>query len=253
MLFELFIILGVIIILRKYNVAVIDDDVKSIDIIKTEFVKLGKELGLCFTAIGYLNPLEYLIEEKEYDFIFIDIDMPKMNGFELAKKIYAINKNEKIIFMSESFDHILDGYLYRPYGFILKNNLLALNLRKNVEKMLEILDKENIYMTLVSLEGYQKISYKSIFYCHLDGRTVSIYTPSGTYTKSVSMYILAQELSQLGDFFRINKSEVVNLNYVKEIKDQKVIMKNGTVLTASVRKWLLLRDIFCNYRSKVIY
>ena len=47
--------------------------------------------------------------------------------------------------------------------------------------------------------------------------------------------------------------EIVNLNYVKEIKNQQVILKNGTVLMASVRKWLLLRERFCNYRSKVIY
>ena len=91
--------MGVMKILKKYNVAVIDDDMKSINLIKEEFMKLDKELGLHFITIGYLNPLEYLVEEKEYDFIFIDIDMPKMNGFDLAKKIYAINKNEKIIFM----------------------------------------------------------------------------------------------------------------------------------------------------------
>ena len=98
-------------------------------------------------------------------------------------------------------------------------------------------------MTLIAQNGYQKISYKSIFYCRLDGRTISIFTPSGIYSKCVSMHTLSQELNQLGDFFRINKSEIVNLNYVKEIKNQQVILKNGTVLMASVRKWLLLRDI----------
>ena len=245
--------MGVMKILKKYNVAVIDDDMKSINLIKEEFMKLDKELGLHFITIGYLNPLEYLVEEKEYDFIFIDIDMPKMNGFDLAKKIYAINKNEKIIFMSESFDHILEGYLYRPYGFVLKNHLLALKLKKNVQKVLDILDKEDIYMTLIAQNGYQKISYKSIFYCRLNGRTISIFTSSGIYSKCVSMHTLSNELNQLGDFFRINKSEIVNLNYVKEIKNQQVILKNGTVLMASVRKWLLLRERFCNYRSKVIY
>ena len=109
--------MGVMKILKKYNVAVIDDDMKSINLIKEEFMKLDKELGLHFITIGYLNPLEYLVEEKEYDFIFIDIDMPKMNGFDLAKKIYAINKNEKIIFrINWNYDVYIFNRLWRRKG-----------------------------------------------------------------------------------------------------------------------------------------
>ena len=73
-------------------------------------------------TLCYSNPVKALEEnaETKFDVAFLDIEMPKINGIQLAKKLKAVNPAVNIIFVTAYNDYALDAYKMHASGYITK-------------------------------------------------------------------------------------------------------------------------------------
>lgn len=96
----------------------VDDEYLGLELLKTSIIKANpKAILTCFES-----PLELLKKAKEEtpDICFLDIEMPEMNGLDLAKELVNISKKINIIFVTGYSDFVLDAYKMFASGYVLK-------------------------------------------------------------------------------------------------------------------------------------
>lgn len=157
------------------------------------------------------------------DVVFLDIEMPKMNGMEVAKSLMELKKVPLIIFATaypqfaaEAFRINAIDYLLKPYDQQQLKQAI-----KRVEKELFASPQVNVKSPLGKLaaETDGEIDYillKDILYMYRENNVTKIITQLNEYEVKLSLKDLETRLKPMS-FFRIHKSYLVNLNYVSRL------------------------------------
>ena len=98
--------------------AIVDDQQLDIDKIKNMIIKYCNNYSITYSIDSYLKDSKQLYEKK-YDAIFLDIDLPKTNGLNIAKKINSIYKT-KIIFITNYKDYMHLTFNVNAFHFVHK-------------------------------------------------------------------------------------------------------------------------------------
>ena len=163
-----------------------------------------------------------------FDFIFLDVKMPKMNGFDTAKMIREVDLGVDIVFVTHMTDDVQRGYDYNAKGYIYK--------RVGQEQIYERMDKlikERLRMTE---RGFHLVKEKNggtvllplsrILYFESSGHDISAVSESDSHVFIDTLTNLSKELATKG-FVRINQSHLVNIDHVFCMIGNQVILKKG--------------------------
>jgi two-component system, LytTR family, response regulator LytT len=174
-----------------------------------------------------------LIKNTRPKAVFMDINIPMMNGMQLAHKIKEIDKDIIIIFVTAYEQHALSAFEVEALDYILKpydekridstiSRLIQKSKVSNVEmpeKMLEIINKiynEEINIKKIPCEDKGKIiliNLEEIYYCFIEDDQVFVKTKDKKYYTS---YKLSQ-IEGKTNFFKAHRSYLVNLDHIKEL------------------------------------
>jgi two-component system LytT family response regulator len=230
----------------------VDDEENSRTALKNMLVDYCKDV----TVIGEVGTVEKAVEVIKIlqpNLVFLDIVMPKENGFELFN--YFDKPTFDVIFSTAYNDYAVKAFQLSAIDYLLKPVDLVL-LRNAIEKVKEkkLLDSQperiailgnNMGSSLekISLptsEGYLYMEIKNIIRCEAQGNYTQFYFKDGN--KILVSKTLKGYESVLADlhFFRINRSQLVNLKCIKMVGRQRnpsVILDDGTELVmTSFRK-----------------
>ena len=233
---------------------IIDDETSSRNSLKQKLANHCPEI----TIIGECeNGEEGIkdIEEKKPDIIFLDVEMPRMNGFTMLQQLG--NKNFEVVFIT-AYDHYairaikfsaLD-YLVKPVEVadlkiavekaIQKRKIAAGNQR--LEILLQNLQdgrKELQRIAIPSLEGLQFVETGNIIYLEASSNYTCFYLTDNTKITVAKTLKDFEELLPGSLFIRIHHSYIINKNMIEKYingKGGQVIMKNGVVLEVARRK-----------------
>lgn len=230
-----------------YRVAIIDDN--EID------AKFGQAILNSWAELRHANIqaevfrsaeafLFRYIEDKNWDILVLDIEMVKMDGISLAKKIRQDNDSVQIVFITGYADYISEGYEVSALHYLMKP--------LKQEKLFAVLDRavaalqkaERVLLLPVGGEMLRlPVSY--VQYAEAFSHTVTIVT--GTDTIQVKMPIFeVQKL--LGDgFVRCHRSYLVGLKHIARLSKTKVILDNGKALPLSRSAAPLVHEAFISY------
>ncbi len=156
-----------------------------------------------------------------FDIIFLDINMNKLDGIETAKKIRECGSQAYIVFVTAFITYALEGYKVDAIRFLLKESE---SLEPSIEECLDSIILKMNYKenreTFIFLEGEKTLSPDDIVYIESNLHKLTFYLAEENM-KSYSMYekldVLDKRLCRY-DFCRIHKSFLVNLKYVQEIE-----------------------------------
>lgn len=235
----------------NYSVIVIDDEQPARDIIRS-YLSDHEDFKLIAECSNGFEGLK-LIQEHKPDLIFLDVQMPKITGFEMLE---LLDHFPAIIFSTafdeyaiKAFDMSAVDYLLKPYSQVRFNQavekaLLRLKENKSDEETIgnlvgsEYLTSEAINRIVVKTGSKIKvIPIDQIEYFEADDDYVTIYTPEGRFLKQQTMKYLEANLDSR-EFIRIHRSFIVRLNQIVQIepyeKESKVvILKNGKKIKVS--------------------
>lgn len=174
------------------------------------------------------NPIDALkyIEGNDIDVVFLDINMPELDGMSLGKIIYRFNKNIKLVFITAYKDFAIDAFEIKAFDYILKpyseeriikvlNNLVE-ELKKNDS---ESINKYfNIKKITVNLDSKMVVlSTDDILYIEADEKETHIFTNYNMYSSKLKISQLENILSD-NTFFRSHRSYIVNIDKVIEVE-----------------------------------
>ena len=221
------------------RVAICDDNKVFVnnmsEAVKNEFKRQNNEdIELETYISSELMYQHHLI--KPFDVVFLDIDMPEPDGFQLAAKISSSN-DCYIIFVTSHPELVYDSLYFRPLNFITKSNdsFFTEKLHSVVDQLFNEM-KQNGAIVLENKEvGRVSLQIKNIYYIESSKHYVIYYSEKQDPIRvRGNIGELEEQLSQY-DFARIHKSFLVNLRHVFNIdrtKDE-VIFKQGFRLNMS--------------------
>lgn len=157
------------------------------------------------------------------DVVFLDVEMPKMNGMQAAKALMEFKKTPLIVFATaypqfaaEAFRYEAVDYLLKPYD----ENQLKETVQRIEKNFLMPAEQESIKQTgKLAVEGDGEIFYldpNDILYISREEKYSKIVTKTKEYETKIPLKDLEARLTAYA-FFRIHKSYIVNLDYVTRL------------------------------------
>lgn len=231
---------------------IIDDEKHCREVLESLLKKHCPQVELCgmfASAADAISQLEHL----KPDLIFLDIEMPGMNGFEFLQQfkrrdfavIFTTAYNEYAI---QAIKHSALDYLLKPVD---KHELMeAVNraaeeqVHKTADKVAQLLQamqaKPGVRRFAVpTLEGLTMINPEDILYVKSDGPYSHFYFNDGRHIMISKTLKESEDVLPAEDFFRIHNSYLINLKYVKKYirgEGGEVVMNNGEQIPVSRTK-----------------
>lgn len=205
---------------------------------------LGRQ-GIKYEEDIFYSGVDLLESQSVPEILFLDIDMPQMDGIEVAEKICRLYPDCFIIFVTSYHDKARLGYKVNAHRFLFK----PLDLIELEEALHTAICKLNKQRLLVlderGTDKYIKIS--EIIYIESLGFGTAIYTKDTHYIskKTLNYYV---KMFQTEGFYKIHKSFVISLGHIAEITNKSsVIMDNGIELPLSRRNKTGLKESMIKY------
>lgn len=183
-------------------------------------------------------------EEKDFQILVLDIEMGKMNGVELAKKIRKVNKDIQILFATGYPDFIAEGYEVDALHYLIKP-INQEKLIKVMEKAIVNIQNEEKYILLQDNDEMLKLAISTIIFVEVFSHSCVIHTIEGTVETRTAISKLENVLGT--QFIRVHRSYLVNLEYIKKIAKTEIELEKGEVVPLARRKYSEVNLAFINF------
>ena len=234
----------------KLKAIIIDDEIHCIDTLSWQLQKYAQDVTLSGT---FQKPSEAIsfIKQNPVDVLFLDIEMPEMNGFELLQQVPDVNFD--VIFTTAYDEFAIKAFAASAIDYLLKpisKDLLIAAIQKVVAKSKPILLPQQVEILYGALnnkptrkriavptqDGLNFIKLSEILYCISDSNYTEIYFDDGTKLLVSKTLKEIESLLMISNFLRIHHSHLINLGKIsKYIRGDGgyVVMDNNKALSVS--------------------
>jgi len=215
------------------RIAICDDSKESLAMLEAVVEKINvrdAEID-CFYSGESL--LDYLIKNKDfyYQIYLLDIEMPGINGLDAAKEIRKTDKRAVIIFVTSYSDYVFSSFEVQPFRFVNKPVSYE-KLEGVIQAAVNFIYTSRKYIFISVEKAKIQICCENIMYFEGDRRKINVYTIEEDYV----FYSKMSDVESMVDnswFVRIHVSYLINMDYVKAIYLDEVVLNNGTHLPIS--------------------
>lgn len=197
------------------KIAIVDDNKEFLLIIKNVLININNQLNISCFEDGFT----FLKKAMEYELVFLDIDMPNIDGITLSKLLYEHNIN--IIFVTAHEEKMIHAFGKNVIGFVLKDNL-----NNGLAKLLNDLSIQTNkpYLIIPNKQTEIKIYFEEIVYIsyYLHDVNFHLVNQSDILVKDRNLKDFETLLND--DFMLINRSTIINLAYANNYKNGNVYL-----------------------------
>lgn len=216
--------------------AVCDDEEQSLTVLKERVNALLREHGIHAEMAGYSQSrlLQYDIEEGKYfDLVLSDIEMPCIDGMQLAEYIKKRLPEALIIFITSHMKYAIDAFELSIFRYVPKNSLDSRFSHALLDAVKMIETRSNQTYCIDMPTRMEKIPYRNIRYIERDGKNSVINLTDGSTAKvRKSLSNVLKELDS-EDFVFVDRGNIVNIQHIMKIINGCVEVEGGVRLFAS--------------------
>lgn len=232
----------------------VDDEKISRDILSDYLAKYCKDVELLAQCDSVQTGL-LAIEKHQPDIVFLDVEMPKGNGFDLLEQVKDIRF--ETIFVTAFDNYAIQALNYSAAYYILKpvsiDELVAAVEKIRVQKQKNVsglhtkvllenikartIDQHKIVLPLQ--DGFEVVSLKDVVHCDAHDNFTDFHFVSKQKMMICRTLKFYEELLADSGFVRVHKSHLVNLEHVQKYRKGKggqLTMSNGSVIDVSPNK-----------------
>lgn len=225
------------------NLAVVEDDDRDAELLQKYLKRYSEEENVTFNVRRFRSGKELLEGYLSvYSVIFMDIQMPGMNGMDAATELRKLDKTVSLIFITNMVQYAQRGYEVDAVSFLLKPiNYYDLFMR--VKKALEIaLANQPHTFTIALPDGLCSVSTDKLMYVEVAGHTLKYHFVGEVLELSGSLSKVEAQLQPYG-FLRCNSCYLVNPKHITGVKGLDVQVGAEVLRISRPKKKKFLKDL----------
>ena len=208
------------------RIAICDDEIE----ITKQLEKMVKQCIPDCEVWCYTCGDELLGAQKQFDIIFLDIQMKGLDGINAAKKLRGMDEDVIIIFITAWKEYVFDAFDVAAFHYLLKPVQL-----KKLQEILnraerEIIKKANVHKSQLFVKTREKsliLDTNDILFLENALRKIAIHTKKGIVVVYGTMSEFVQKLGS--EFYRSHRGYLVNMAHIAEYDTETIYMDNGEI------------------------
>lgn len=229
------------------EIAIVEDRQEAVNNLENHIARLKTEKGIECKYTVFENGLFFIENYKPvYDVVFMDIEMPLMNGMEAATMLRKVDPYVPLVFITDLKQYALKGYEVEAMDFLVKP-VNYTSFATMMERVCRRSTKKEEQLTISSSQGTFNVNINDIYYVE----TLNHYIVYHTVNGDVSFFgSLTDEEKRLPTdrFIRCNSGYLVNLSQVKKVQDGEVYVADTSLPISRNKKTAFMQSLL-NYMS----
>lgn len=230
----------------NFKIAVCDDEQIICSTMYNKLQNLSKSKSVIFEIDCFTSGEELCDEIKHtnYDLLFLDIELPKMNGVAVGQYIRETLKNEtiQIAYISSKQEYAMELFEMRPINFLVKP-LSDEKIENVIDKFLQLNKIDTETFNFKAGHNYYKIPFSDILYFCSNGRKINIVTLKKEYEFYGSLDNIYSEVKNK-KFLFVHKSFLVNFKHIRKYQYEQLTMSDNKIIPVSQMRRKAVRSMF---------
>ena len=171
---------------------------------------------------------------ERYDFVFLDVDMPLLNGIDAGKLINSIDSRAIIVFVTNYPQYAIEAYDCSAFNYLLKDS--------DFDRFYSVISKAlNKYRTfhqtykITTKNGIITLNVSDIYFVECCQKHLYFHLQKTVYETKKTLSEVYESLFPFG-FYQIHQGYIVNFDKVKMVDGYDVVLENDEKVMISVRK-----------------
>lgn len=220
-----------------YKIAICDDEQIFIKELKKILKRYADEADKTFCFFEFHDGIQLLENfQPDFDLIFLDIKMEKINGLKTAEDIRKIDSAVGLFFLTSLPQYVWKGYEYGAVNYLLKPVKYG-RLKMELDRFFSCYQgREEPYITFSNSAGKFKVLYKNLRYAETAGHNVLLHFEGQEQSIYKNMKEITSILELQRQFVRCHASFILNMAYVKRVENLEVVLTTGERIPVSQPK-----------------
>lgn len=201
------------------RLAIVDDSDEDIERLTRSINRYAQEKKIVVQVTTYKNGIDFLQEYRPvFDVVFLDVEMPHLDGMNTAKKLREIDGHVALVFVTRMAQYAVSGYSVAAMDFIVKPIRYGVLMEK-LDHVFRTVDREvkkDAFIFLsVGTDAYRKFSYSDIYYITKDKNYILYVTRSGEYRVRGTLKEVEETFAG-SSIVKCSKGVLVNLAHIEQ-------------------------------------
>lgn len=212
------------------QIAICDDEKKVLDEIAHKVCDTFRRLNCRMEFFQTDDPfaLTEHIKSSKPDVLFLDIDMPRLSGMDIAQFLIDSGADTLLVFVTSHDALVYSSFRYHPFGFIRKSHFDE-EIPLVAESIISELQKKTECFTFRTTEGIFKVKYADILYFESESNYINLHCTDKVFRFRGTVASLESELSPRG-FIRMHKGFLVNQQHIFAMQGDEIRLINEELL-----------------------
>lgn len=233
------------------RIAICDDEYKIVKEIEDIIRDYQSIVHSQFEIHTFTNGIDMINSQHEFDLIFLDIEMPDIDGIKAAKIIREKDKNVRFVYVTSHSECALNVFAVHPFDFAVKP-VNAIKIHEILSEYMDYSKQRNCEekVTLKSTSGIIVLNLKNVVaFEYTDNRRILVHSADKSYEIRGSITEILQTINS-EHFVSPHKSFIVNLREVNRISDFTIIMSNGLKIPVAQKRLKEFQTVLSLYMHK---
>ena len=228
------------------RILICDDDVLIIEQLQKYIINFFENIGVKCPELVCFSDGESLLSDKgEKDILFLDIEMPGMNGIFVGNELKRANNNI-IIFIVTSYSEYLDEAMRFHVFRYLSKPLDKQRFFRNMKDAVDLYNAITIKIPVETKQGMHTLPVSSVIAIEAQGRKITVHTTLCDFESIHNMQYWL-ELLPKNRFFQTHRSFIINFEHVTDFDRNLVHMSDNQSAYLTKRKYSLFKQAYLLY------
>lgn len=233
------------------RVAIVEDDAAYTQTLRDYLERYAAERDTAIETTCFSDGDEIVEGYRGgFDIIFMDVEMPFLDGMNAAKAIRRVDGEVVIIFITNMAQYAIRGYEVAALDYVLKPVSYFAFSQRLERALTRLKNRARRFIAVPVKGGVRKLETAQIYYVESQNHDLTFHTSTGDFLAGCTMRQAEEQLSG-AHFFRGNNSYLINLEHVDGIQDGCAVVRGQLLKLSRPRKNAFL-EALSDYMSEVL-